>query len=409
MLSGCVRMRCVYVTFDGLLEPLGYSQVVRLVTRLAARGLSYRVISLEKAADLEDARRRARLRAELEAAGVDWDPLRFDATGTKRAAAGNLGRMLRAVARRSRDADLIHARSYLPAIIAAGLTLGGRPKLLFDTRGLWFDERATQAGRVGRALFAGAKGLEPQLYGRADGVVTLTELSAEDVRGGRLGPHPPHRPVVAIPTAVDFSAFDLARREEARAELAGRFPGLGPGPVLGFVGSVNAWYRTDEALELFAQVHRLRPEARLVVLSAQHAEIERRLRRLGVPEAVTLCTRAHHQEMPGWVAALDWGFLLLEPSPAKRASMPTKLGEFLAAGVRPIHYGCNEEVGAWVRRTGSGVSLDGLEPHDLVGAARRVALEGAGPDALVAAREAARAHFSLASAVDRYEALLRSL
>lgn len=402
-------MKCVYVSLDGLLEPLGYSQVVRLVTRLAGRGFEYRILSLEKPEDLADEARRTQLRGELEAAGVSWDALGYDGRGTKRAAAGNALRMARSLARSARRADLIHARSYLPATIAAGLSPRGAPKLLFDTRGLWFDEKRVQAGPASARIFAGAKRLEHLLYRRADGVVTLTELSAEDVRAGRLGPRRAGRPVVAIPTAVDFDAFDLRHRPTARAQLRARWPGVGDGPVFGFVGSVNVWYRTHEALQLFSEIHRRRKDARLVVLSAQHKEIARKLEELRVPAEATLTTRAHHDEMSLWVAALDWGFLLLEASPAKRASMPTKLGEFLASGVRPIHYGCNSEVGDWVKSTGSGMSLPGLSPSDLSAAVEEILSNPTDSELLVRARQGARDHFSLGSAVERYAGLLGAL
>ena len=39
-------MRILYVTADGLLEPLGFSQVVRVVEGLVRRGLRYDILSL---------------------------------------------------------------------------------------------------------------------------------------------------------------------------------------------------------------------------------------------------------------------------------------------------------------------------------------------------------------------------
>lgn len=403
-------MRALYVSFDGLLEPLGYSQVVRVVKGLAGRGADYHILSMERVQDLERTTEVGALRAELAAAGVGWTALDYTTGGTRRAAVGNLLRAGAAVRRLGRDRDLVHARSYLAATLAAGLAPVRRPKLLFDTRGLWFDERRAQ-GRwfANDWVFGGAKRLERTLYGRADAVVTLTELSAEDVRAGRMGPLRAAAPVMAIPTAVDFEAFDVAHRAEAKAFLRDRWPEVGAGPVLGFVGSVNSWYKVDEALQLFAGVLARRPDARLVTLSAAHDEIRRRLEALGVPSAAILCTRAEHRDMPRWVAALDWGFLLLGASEAKRASMPTKLGEFFAAGVRPIHYGCNDEVGEWVARTGSGFSLPGLATQDLEAAADAIAAATRPEAERSEARSRAETHFSLSSAVDRYADILDRL
>ena len=62
--------------------------------------------------------------------------------------------------------------------------------------------------------------------------------------------------------------------------------------------------------------------------------------------------------------------------------MPTKLAEFLATGVRPVQFGCNEEVSAWVRRTGSGLVLDEVSAAGLGRAAD--AIISTAPDAQVA-------------------------
>ncbi|MFN3592421.1 MAG: hypothetical protein ACK4TG_09555, partial [Thermaurantiacus sp.] len=66
----------LYLTRNGLLEPLGQSQVFAYLSRLSA---SYPItlISCEKPRDHEDAGAMARARAECEAAGIRWRPQRF--------------------------------------------------------------------------------------------------------------------------------------------------------------------------------------------------------------------------------------------------------------------------------------------------------------------------------------------
>jgi hypothetical protein len=89
--------------------------------------------------------------------------------------------------------------------------------------------------------------------------------------------------------------------------------------------------------------------------------------------------------------------------------MPTKLGEFFAAGVAPIGHGANSEVTDWVNRTGSGMVLDDLSSDSLERAVDFIA--GGVPEAgaLVRARLAAEEHFSLDSGAARYDALFRDV
>ena len=86
--------------------------------------------------------------------------------------------------------------------------------------------------------------------------------------------------------------------------------------------------------------------------------------------------------------------------------MPTKLGELLASGVRPIQYGCNHEVREIVEQSGSGIVLDGITPEDLDLAARKIAANPLTTAEVVTAREISRRWFDINSGVVEYQRLL---
>jgi glycosyltransferase involved in cell wall biosynthesis len=186
--------------------------------------------------------------------------------------------------------------------------------------------------------------------------------------------------------------LEIARRLEGRL-------------VIGYVGSVNHWYEARAALALFKNVRARRPDAILLGLCSQTDELSALVQESGIAAHDALITSAPNSEMPAWLGAIRWGFLLLRPCFAKRASMPTKLGEFFASGVRPISHGCNVEVDQWVDRAGSGVVVSGLDDAALAAAAELIAAADSDPEALQRARERTRPHFGLEQAVDRYAAL----
>src|SRR6201999_1054209 len=116
-----------------------------------------------------------------------------------------------------------------------------RVPFLFDTRGMWIDERI-EDGRwfTNPAALRAGRALERRLFRAASGVVTLTELEAGDVRAGDYGDAARGRPITAIPTCADYEEFRIQRPEEWRhvpAELARRLKGR---LVLSFVGAMNA-------------------------------------------------------------------------------------------------------------------------------------------------------------------------
>ena len=70
------RQRVLYLSYTGLLEPLGRSQVLSYLVRLSNE---YRVtlVTFEKQDELADRDAVAALRAECAALGIDWRPQRY--------------------------------------------------------------------------------------------------------------------------------------------------------------------------------------------------------------------------------------------------------------------------------------------------------------------------------------------
>jgi glycosyltransferase involved in cell wall biosynthesis len=403
------RPRTLYLTFDGLLEPLGRSQILRYLFALSRRGLDFTVVSLERESDLADADAVRELEAELREHGIGWHRFPFRSGGA-RAVGENCRAVFRAareVVRRDR-VKLVHARSHVPASIAWALgRLHGLP-YVFDMRGYWVDERADE-GRwfVNPLAYRAGKAVEKRLVKDSAAVVTLTQLQADDLRAGVLK-GAPAKPVEVITTCADYDEFDPARAPngavpaEAAARLRGRL-------TVGLVGSINASYRLRESLQLFKYLLEERPDAHLICLTRQLSEMKDLLAEHGIGEGAYTLATARHQEMAGWMRHMRWALLVLNTRYSKRGSMPTKLAEFFAAGVRPIQYGCNEEVSRKVAEAGSGVVLRGVAPEDLRAAARAVAASDARPETIMKARESTRAHFSLRSGAEKYEALLKGL
>lgn len=405
----------LYVTMDGVLQPLGYSQVARVVMGLSQRGFRYQLLSFERPQDLSDGRRVRDLNALLTKAGVTWSYYPYTQGGTYRAAAMNLSRLGQGIMSRlgSGRIGLVHARAYKAALLARLAKRAYGVPYLFDARGRWIDERLlARRWFTNLTVEAGARRLERQLYQNASALVTLTQLHADDIGAGDFGAAT-GAPLRVITTCADFSSFRLETRlrrdapdsavpSDVRARLRNKL-------VVAFVGSTNAFYRYGESLHLARQILARRPDSHLLILSPQRAEFRCLVTQAGLPEDRVTIAMAPHEAMPDWLAQMDWAIQVLNGGVAKRGSMPTKLAEFLASGVEPLHFGCNEEVTNWVRHVGSGYVLESLEEHDLAAAAEYVANSQRDPERLERARLRAQPHFDLAAGLDAYASLLCEL
>src|SRR4051812_24511342 len=132
----------LYITYDGILEPLGESQVLQYLRGLAS---DFRIVlvSYEKPGDWADRHRRARARALLGEARITWVPLRYHHRPTGPATAYDLAvglLMVSYLVVRERI-GLVHTRSYVAAVLGLAVKRIFDVRFLFDMRGFWADER----------------------------------------------------------------------------------------------------------------------------------------------------------------------------------------------------------------------------------------------------------------------------
>jgi glycosyltransferase involved in cell wall biosynthesis len=388
-------VRVLYLSWTGLAEPLGRSQVLAYVRRLAAAH-EITLVTLEKPADLADGTAFAALLAECRAAGIDWRPRRYRGgpVGALRNLAG-LWREARGVLRRAR-VDLVHARSYLPALVAWWLRRRGGPKYLFDMRALWIDERIGAGRLPGRGLrLRLLRRIEAALLRDADAVVSLTHAAVAHLRAqpGLAAQH-----FAVIPTCVELDRF------VPRQGAAG-----GRGFVLGSVGTVaSGWYRLPWLFAFFAALRRARPDARLAIVTRDPpGPIEAAAAQAGI-DAATLDIASRPPDLvPGEMAAMDAGGLFFTPGIAKLGSSPTRMGEFLASGLPCVANAGVGDVAGILERERVGVVVAGDDAAAMDAAARDLLALCADPGLPARCRAAAQAHFSVDAGVAAYDALYR--
>lgn len=337
--------RTLYLCYFGLREPLVQTQVLPYLRKLAEAGVGVSLLTFEprlaeswKPAELEA--ERARLGAE----GIRWHHRAYHKRPSLPATLYDVGVGARLAARlvRRGEADVLHARGHVAALMAALAKRRAGGRLLFDIRG-FMPEEYTDAGvwPEGGYLYRGVKSVERFLFASADAFVVLTEKAREILFPGRTDADSRGRPVEVIPCCVDFGRFraaDEAPREELRREL-----GLEGRRVVVYVGSFGGWYMTDETARFMALAYKQDPKTFALVLTQTPPEaIAARLGELGVPEDSFRVGRVPPAEVPRYLKASDIAVSFIRACYSKLSSSPTKIAEYLAAGLPVV---CNAGVG----------------------------------------------------------------
>ena len=398
--------RVLYLSYDGMCDPLGSSQVLPYLFGLARRGHRITLISFEKAE--RTAEDRARVQQACDDAGIRWHPLRYHKRPPILSGMYDVWQMQK-LARRlhhEQQFDLIHCRSYLPALV--GLRLKRRLGLgfVFDMRGFWADERIDGgiwklSNPAHRAVFDFFKRREADFLTEADQVVSLTEEGRKVLLARRadptIGP-----PITIIPCCVDFSAFppvSAEARGTSREQL-----GIPPkATVAVYLGSFGSWYMVDAMLDFFRVQLRRDPAAVFLVISREPPqEIHAAARARGIPQESVVVRGASRVEVPRFVAAADYGLFFIKPVFSKKASSPTKMGEFLALEIPMVTNGNVGDVAQIMDEAHAGVVVKDFDEAAYEDALER--LEQFHPDK-ERWRAAAHRWFDLDVGIDRYDTI----
>lgn len=393
--------KVLYLTRNGLLEPLGQSQVFGYLRGLAD---CYQItlITHEKRDDWNNTVGRSAAIAECTRRGIRWQARAFRPRPRFIAPLLSLIRMTWEawhLVRRG-EARLIHARSYLPAGVAwAVWRLTGVP-FIFDMRALWPEEMIT-AGRLKRGSWMHRllMGLERRCLRDAAAVVSLTEVAVRHLQ--QVYPRELQRQrVVVIPTCADLHRFTPA-------------PDRQPGPVVhGCIGSVlSGWFRMDWLAAWIATAAARDSEALFEIVTRDDAALVRAALdgdgRLGarlqiggrLPEDMPAAVRGHDVSVMFYAGG--------EVSELGRS--PTRMAEVLGCG-RPVVANAGVgDVARIVTEHRVGVLLEGPEPTQLAAAFEALEALRADPNLSARCRAAAHEVFSLTAGTNAYRALYQSV
>lgn len=401
--------RVLYLSYDGMCDPLGASQVLPYLIGLADRGHSIDLISFEKPE--RSAAERASVQRQCDEAGIAWHPLTYHKHPPILSAMYDVRHMRRVALRlhRQRCFNVVHCRSYLPALVGLRLKRREGVRFLFDMRGFWADERVDGgvwklSNPALRAVFDYFKRREADFLREAGHIVSLTQAGRDILIKRRRGAEGP--PITVIPCCVDFPAFppvDAARRASARQALDVSRDAT----VVAYLGSFGSWYMVREMLEFFRVQLDRDPAALFLVVSREPAaEIRATAEAHGVAADSLIVRSATRDEVPMLMAAADYGLFFIQPVFSKKASSPTKMGELLALELPMVTNGDVGDVERTMAETGAGVVVRGFETD----AYRRALDELASlkPD-MQKWREASRRWFDLENGVERYDAIYRQM
>ncbi len=335
-----------FLSYDGMTDPLGQSQVLPYLTGLSKAGYRITLFSFEKAERYENVR--PTIENICQEAGIDWRPMHYTKRPPVLSTVYDLLRLNNAVKRAHKEKNfaLLHCRSYLTALIGKGMKRKHGTKFLFDMRGFWADERVEGGiwnikNPLFNYIYQFFKKQERKFFTEADYTISLTYAGRDLLNTWTWEKTP--SPIEVIPCCVDTNLFHHENLNKDEIAIIRNRIQPNEAPLLIYVGAIGTWYMCKEMLDFFNVFLGKYPKAKLLFVTQENpAIIEQAALASGVSTAhVSICS-AQRKEVPYYIAAADSSIFFIRPSFSKNASSPTKQGEIMAMGKSII---CNSGVG----------------------------------------------------------------
>ena len=402
----------LFISYNGMLEPLGQTQVLPYLRELSKRGVTFTLLSFERAQAFTVAGRRQceELKRDLHAENIDWHWLRYHQRPSLPATMYDVWAGIRYAGKlvRRKKIELVHARSHIPATIALALKRKFGIKMIFDVRGLMAEEYVdARHWPEGGLRYRITKAAERKIFAATDAVVTLTEriwpiIKEWDGLKGRAVHH------AVVPCCVDLSLFNFsaAQREKVRAEL-----GLENRFTLVYSGSLDGWYLTEDMADFFARVVQKESDAHLLWLTKGSRERVRQLMSArGIGENNFSVRAVSPKEVPSYLAAGDVGIAFIKRCFSKLASSPTKNGEYLACGLPIVINSGIGDSDELVNGSQAGIAIDDFGAQDFENAWVGIQQLVSDPEIKAKARALAERVFDLeAVGAERYARLYEEI
>ncbi|MDZ7606952.1 MAG: glycosyltransferase [Cyclobacteriaceae bacterium] len=332
----------LYLTYDGLSDPLGQSQILPYLEGLGARGHAITIISFEK----------------VKGAGflglgprLNIIPLKYHKSPPVLSTLYDLYLLKRAVKKvlKTQKIDIVHCRSYVTSLVGLWAKHRFGTKFIFDMRGFWADERVegglwNMSNPLFRWVYGYFKKKERQFIEEANAVISLTENAKQEIEqwenfgstvqqfNGKIDK------IAVIPTCADMNHFNPERVSHEKIEGVKHELGIHQGDfVLLYLGSLGTWYMLEEMLDFYDILRSKMDKPRFLFVSPDQQVLKVALTSRNYNHGEIIHTSSSRADVPLFISVSSASIFFIKPSYSKKASAATKMGEIMAMGKASLH------------------------------------------------------------------------
>jgi len=406
----------VFVSLDGMTDPLGQSQVLPYLIELKKQGYHISIASCEKKENFTQ--NKSVIDGLTQQHGINWHYC-FYKTGKPFISPFKNYQALKVLVKKIILSDnqstsllkteaahvILHCRSYIPGLIGLSFKKQFGTGFIFDMRGFWADERIEggiwkKSNPIANIAYRFFKRKENDLLQQADAIISLTQKAKDIILNWPLGIKA--EKISVIPCCADLNHFSNTNIKAEEFEIyQQKFPQFKTKFVLSYVGSLGTWYMAKEMLQFFKEFDALKESCFLIITKDEPSIILKEAVQLGIDVSKLSIVSANRQQIPYYIKLSQASVFFIRPSFSKQASSPTKMGELLSMGIPLVINSGVGDTQAVVEQYKCGVVVNEFNKDAYQSAAKKLlnSLE----DFKNQTEPTAQACFSLQEGVKRYQ------
>ncbi|MBL7918506.1 MAG: glycosyltransferase, partial [Bacteroidia bacterium] len=255
----------LYITFDGLSDPLGQSQILPYLVGIAKNGYCITIISCEKQSRLTHEKNN--IETLLSQNNISWKYIIYNETGNALSRFKYI-QQVKAIAKdivKQNKICLIHCRSYLAALIGLDFKRKFKIPFLFDMRGFWADERIDggiwkKNNLIHNIFYKYFKRKEKSFIQDADAIVSLTQNGANYL-AKVFGDNLVNTKTTIIPCCTNTNLFNVGsiNSDFILPEFSST------DELIIYSGSVGTWYYTREMMDCVFEWNKTNKNIKLLI------------------------------------------------------------------------------------------------------------------------------------------------
>ena len=320
-----MKKNILFITRNGLLEPLGQSQILSYLVPLS-KDFSINIISFEKNIDVENKEHLNSIKKICVDNNIEWKPLTYRKTFR------SLGVLVGFIELfflsfkicKTKKINCIHARSYYPAFVALVIHKLKKTAFIFDMRALW-PEELVEAGRLKEngITWKLIKSLEKKCLKNSLVVVSLTHAAVEHLH--KI--HPDfslNQKTFVIPTCANLDQFKLKNRNFSEELI-----------TISCIGSMlSGWFKINMLKEVVDYMLSNYPNINFEFLTRENKN--ELIRKIDAGNKWTNRIQIESvlfKDMPKRICKHDGSVFFFTSNISKLGSAPTRLAEILGTGI----------------------------------------------------------------------------